>query len=77
MKMLSALALAAALGLAGFSSADAHTMKKPAHHAAAHKSELVCHKVKEKDGKMHTLCHHHHAHKAAHHAKKVTKKAKK
>ena len=78
MKKLSALALAAALGLsalAPIASADAATMKK--HHAAHHmakKSDLVCHMVKEKDGKMHKLCHHHHAH----HTKKATaKKAKK
>lgn len=75
MNKLSALALAAVFGLASLApiaSADAATMKmkKPAaHHMMAMKPDLVCHMVKEKDGKMHKLCHHHHAVKHA--AKKV------
>lgn len=79
MKKLSALALAAALGLSGlapFAVADAATAKKPVHHAMAKKSDLVCHMVKEKDGKMHKLCHHHHAKKAPAH-KAAAKKTKK
>ena len=79
MTKFSALALAAALGLSTFAplSADAATTKKPVHHTAK-KTELVCHMVKEKDGKMHKLCHHHHV-KAkkkmkADHDKKTMKK---
>ncbi len=75
MKTLSALALAAALGLTAFAplSAEAATMKKPVHHTVK-KTELVCHMVKEKDGKMHKLCHSHHAASAKHTVKKVAKK---
>ena len=61
MKKLSALALAAAFALAGFApiaSVEAATMKKPAaSHTMAMKTkaknpDLICHKVKEKDGKI-------------------------
>lgn len=80
MKKLSALALAAALGLtamAPIASVEAATVKKPAvHHVAAKKkeSDLVCHMVKEKDGKNHKLCHHVKAKSSKTMAKKTAKK---
>lgn len=78
MNKLSALALAAAFGLATLvpmaGTADAAMAKKHVAHHVAKKSDMVCHMVKEKDGKMHKLCHHHHAAKAM---KKAPAKKKK
>ena len=81
MNKFTALALAAAFGLATLGapivSAEAATMKKmPAkHHMMAKEPAMACHMVKEKDGKMHKLCHHVHAMKA-HGMKKMHAKKK-